>query len=159
VLVDLALLQQALPGHADEAADTWRRCLQIHPEGCYRSRALWELGRLELQGGRPGPAREAWHRLLEQDPRSDEAPRAFARLGALLLADDATGLAEAWFAPRVGDARPDWAEAALVGLMRVRLAQGRPDDVRTLAADHARRFPRGQRLPEVRRLLEATGPR
>jgi hypothetical protein len=68
--------------------------------------------------------------------------------------------ADAWFQGVREADRVDIAEAALVGLMRVRREQGDVAEVRSLAEEHARRFPEGARRDEVSRILGsmASGP-
>lgn len=149
-LADLASLLEReldLPG---EAARAWEGYLGSQPTGRLAAHARWELARLD-----PASAEGHLRALLEQHPDAPEANRALVALGRLLLDAGRWGEAEALFGATVDDLRPPRAEVALVGLMRVRLAQGRADAVRALAADHAARFPRGSRVAEVRRLLEA----
>jgi hypothetical protein len=93
--------------------------------------------------------------MLDDVPDSPETAPAFARAGRRLIDRGELDLAERWFSPRLGSHQPAIAEAALVGLMRVRLGQGREDDVRALAALHANRFPAGLRRAEVDRVVHA----
>ena len=47
------------------------------------------------------------------------------------------------------------AEAAVVGLVRVYIAQGQAEEAMMLIAEYEERFPRGSRQREVQRLQEA----
>jgi Tfp pilus assembly protein PilF len=157
VQVDLAALLQADLHRPEAAAAAWRRYLEAHPRGRYVSRALWELSRIAEDAGRTEEALEACRRLVLESPGSEEAPRAFVKVGRALIDRGDLPAAEAWFQDRGQDPAPSIAEAAVVGLMRTRLAQGRGDDVRSLAATHALRFPTGERRGEVQALLDAVG--
>ena len=159
VRIDLAALLQSDLHRPEAAAAAWRTYAEAHPRGRYLSRALWELSRIAEDAGRLDEALATWQRLMAEAPASEEAPRAFVKVGRTLIDRGDLPAAEAWFTNRDRDPAPAFAEAAAVGLMRTRLAQGRGDDVRRLAADHDRRFPTGERADEVRALLEAAGPR
>jgi len=152
--LDLAVLLDDRLGRPVDAGAVWRRYLQTWPQGRYVGRALRELADLEEAAGRPDAARELRARLLADSPRSPEAADAYARLGRDLLDLPDPDPAARWFEARLDDPDRDVAEAALVGLMRVRMAQDRWDDMQALGLEHARRFDRGTRKDEVRRMLD-----
>jgi tetratricopeptide (TPR) repeat protein len=154
VLADLARLESDL-GRAAAAAAVWRRYLAAVPAGPHAPRALWEVARLDETEGRLAAAAEGWTRILADFPRSTLAPAAFARIGRTFLDTRQWEAAVAHFQSRVADADPAFAEAAMVGLMRARLGQGRGDDVRALVREYDARFPAGSRRDEVRRLSGA----
>lgn len=157
VFVDLAVMLQAVPEHPEGAERAWRRYLEAHPRGLYAPRALAELASIAEQADRQEESLEWRRRLVVEAPGSNEAMPAFVRVGRAYLDRGALEAAEAWFLQAASDTRPEWAEAALVGLIRVRLAQGRPADVRSLAIEYADRFPSGTRRTEVDRLIAAIG--
>lgn len=61
-------LALAAAGRRDEAIARLDDIVALHPRGRYPAPALQLKGRLELEAGRPGEAREAWQRLLAQYP-------------------------------------------------------------------------------------------
>jgi tetratricopeptide (TPR) repeat protein len=153
VVAELAGLQETALGRADEARLTWARYLEQHPRGRYAAQAHMELARLSPA---PGEAAEGHLRAaLTLAPGTPEAGRAYVGLGRRLLDAKRWSEAEALFEPALDDRQAARAEAALVGLMRVRLAQGRPDEVRALAERHTERFESGARADEVARILRA----
>lgn len=153
LLVDLATLLRDRLEQPDLATAVWRRYLDAWPKGRFATRALGALWQAEVRAGRRPEAEVLAMRLLESASASPEAVEALAGTGrGRLEARDLSG-AEAWFAARVEAREPVLAEAALVGLMRVRLEQGRFGDVRALGREHLQRFPEGTRRDEVDRLL------
>lgn len=144
-------------GRPADAARAWEACLRQHPRGRLAGLALERLAAIEERAGNARQALDLRLRLLEEVPESPQAVTALAAVGtALRVAGDLPGSAD-WFASRLGSEAPALAEAALVGLIRVRLEQGRIADVRALAASHAARFPAGSRAAEVARMVEALG--
>lgn len=158
VLVDLAMLLDADLGLADEAAATWRRYLEAYPRGQSAGRAFWALAMRAEAGGRKAEAEDWLRRLASEAPSSPEAARAVARVGRKLLREGRLEEALRWFEQYRNGTTADVAEAALVGVMRVRAQQGRASDVRALADEHGRRFPDGKRQNEVKSLLSGEVP-
>jgi Flp pilus assembly protein TadD len=158
LFLDLAILVGQRMDRPIEAGSVWRRYLEAWPSGRYAGRALRDLAAIEDTAGRPDAARDLRRRLLTVAPHSPEAASAFARLGRDLLEGPDLDAAARWFAARLDDPDRLVAEAALVGLMRVRLAQDRPREVRSLASEYERRFRAGTRRDEVRRVLDAVPP-
>jgi Tfp pilus assembly protein PilF len=151
--VDLAgLLQKDLDRPAD-AERAWKRYLEARPEGRYKGRALFELGRLAENAGRSADALALYRRVVEESPDSLEAGRALARVGRDLIQNGRLDQASAWFAAHRSSGSRDVAEAALVGLMRVAAQQGRHAEVLSLATEYRSRFPQGSRRSEVESLL------
>lgn len=160
LLVDLATLLQGPLGRPEEAEVTWRRCLDAFPRGTHAARALYETWALARARGDTAEAGAIATRLLWAWPDAPEAVRVLVDEGRLRMdAGDRLG-ADAWFQGVREANRTDLAEAALVGLMRIRREQGDVAAVRSLAEEHSRRFPEGARRDEVSRIMEsmASGP-
>jgi tetratricopeptide (TPR) repeat protein len=154
VLMDLAGAYRHL-GLLDSAAATWTRYVDRHPTGRFAPKAVWELATLEEERSRPEEATVHLRRLVDEYPESTEGSRAFAKLGRSLLDRSRWAEAADLFSAHLSDAEPALAEAALVGMMRVRLGQGRTAEVLELCRSYGERFPAGARADEVRRLREA----
>jgi predicted negative regulator of RcsB-dependent stress response len=144
-------------GRTADAALAWEACLLQYPHGRLAGRALERLAAIQEATGHTDRALALRTRLLDEAPQSPEAVPMLAAIGLALRATGDLDGAAAWFAARTHSGPPALAEAALVGLMRVRLDQGRASDVRALAAQHADRFPSGLRAAEVARVVEALG--
>lgn len=153
VFSDLAGLYGKDLGQPARAAATWQAYLASHPSGRFAPRAMAELADLALASGDVAQAEHHWRRLCELRPGAPEAVVAFIRVGRANVDRGDLDVAAAWYSRPVPGASADLAEAALVGLMSVRLTQGRVEDVRRLAAEHATRFPKGARGAEVERVL------
>lgn len=156
ILADLAGLYLDRLEDPTGAERVWRRYLDTYPEGRYRFQALFELADLARSAGRPDDARALLRRLLEEGPGSPLAVRALVQVGRDLVESGRLDEAADWFEAYAGRGAGDLAEAAIVGLMRVRSQQGRVEEVRALAGEHGRRFPEGRRGDEVKTLLERT---
>jgi tetratricopeptide (TPR) repeat protein len=157
LLLDLSLVLDEL-GRSSEAASVWQRYLAAWPNGRFVGQALDGLAHADEAAGRFDEARMRINRLLDQAPSAPEAMPAFVRIGRVLVdRGDLEGAAR-WFQSRLDSPGTALAETALVGLMRVRLQEGRAEEVRNLAAEHGRRFPDALRNSEVRRLVEALAP-
>lgn len=157
VCADLAtLLQDRMQQRAD-AARVWRRYLDAWPRGIYAGRALRLVADDEESAGRPELALALRARLIDEQPQAPEAVDVLVQVGREALSRGDLDGAARWFEGRTASPAPGLSEAALVGMLRVRMQQGRADDVRALAAEHARRFPVGQRRDEVVRLVELAG--
>lgn len=154
LLVDLSLVLDEL-GRPSEVATVWQRYLETWPNGRFVGRALDTLARDDEAAGRFDEALARVRRLLDQAPACPEAMPAFVRIGRALVDRGDLEVASGWFEARLDSPGTALAEAALVGLMRVRIQQGRADEVRALGAEHARRFPDALRRLEVLRLLQA----
>jgi hypothetical protein len=153
LVADLASLLGAL--EPDAAAGPWERYLERWPAGPSAPTALWALAERAAADGDRRRARDRYARLLSEHPTSPLASRAFVRLGRLLIEGEHWDDAEALFLAQRGAPQADQAEIALVGLLRVRLAQRRFEDARALVAEHAARFPAGRRAAEVAHLARA----
>ncbi len=152
VLLDLAALLEGQLGSPAEAAGAYERFVESFPEDKRAPKALAALVRLRSKQGSDSVAELLRRRLLERYPRSDEAAKAFVALSDARLRAGASDEAASFFRRHLKHKSPAVAEAALVGLMKVRLAQGRPETVLDLADQHAARFKSGTRGAEVARL-------
>jgi len=154
--VDRATLCEADLGDPDAARAAWTAYLERHPAGRHAARALLARSRLAEAAGDAAAAAEDWRRLLAGHTESEEATHALVLLGRALLAAEDWEAAGALFAPWAESDGPR-GEAALVGLVRVRLGEGRGDAARALAERYRERFPNGERRADVEALLERLG--
>ena len=152
VLLDLAALLEGPLGLPVEAAGAYERFVESFPGDKRAPKALAALIRLRSKQGSGTVAELLRRRLVERYPRSDEAAEAFVALSDARLRAGATDAAAAFFRGYMKHQSPAVAEAALVGLMKVRLAQDRPETVLDLADQHGARFEKGSRGAEVARL-------
>jgi len=141
-LADLARVELAL-GDDAAAREAWRRLLAVAPDGPLAPRALAGLNDDEA--------------LLERYPESREATAALLRIGGGHLDAGRWSEAAALFSAHLDSRRPARREAALVGLMRARLGEGRRDAVRALIDRYDQGFPDGARRAEVDRIRAAVG--
>jgi tetratricopeptide (TPR) repeat protein len=155
VLVDLASLLGGPLERPGEAVAQWRHYLEAFPRGHYAGRARWELAKLARSGGLDAESTAFLQDLVADLPGSPEAVPALVEAGRRTLAAGNAEEAAGFFLRFVDHPRTDLAEAALVGLMRVRFQQGSAAEVRRLGDEHRRRYPQGVRRAEVQRLLEA----
>lgn len=142
-VAELARTQTAL-GEVEAAAASWRRLIAAAPDSPLTPRALAALGEDTA--------------LIERFPESREATGALLRLGRAHLEAGRWGAAATLFAAHLDAADPSRREAALVGLMRARLGQGRRDTVSALVARYDADFPTGARREEVERVRAALQP-
>jgi len=178
-----ALLGDArrLAGDARGAAEAYEIASRSHV-ALVRERALEDLAATRASLGDDVGVAAAWERYLELAPSGHAAPRALAALGRddellarfpaateasaivirrareRLVAHDWEG-SVALLTPWLASPDASRAEAALVGIMRARLGQGRRADVGTLGDWYRTRFPDGARRAEVERMLAAAGLR
>jgi len=155
LLADLATLQESQPGDAGAAANTWRRYLETAPNGLDAPRALLYLGRAALREGQVEEAGRHLLTLLEDFPGESRGTTALTLLGARFLRDQRWDEAEALFEPQTTTGGGLKAETALVGLIRVRIAQGDREAATRLIAAYRERFAGGRRGSEVERLESA----
>ena len=153
VIVDLTRLLEKELGRPADAAKQWARFVAAHPRDPKAAFGLAEEARIVAAGGGDGDRILA--RIVAEYGQTPEATRALIVLGRHLLDAADWEAAATLFAGAIDAADPARGEAAIVGLMRARLAQGRASDVRALGADYARRFPSGARRDEVARIVGA----
>ena len=155
LLADYASLLDEAGRDPARATAAWRRYLEVAPDGAHAPAALLRTAQADLQAGQAGAARRTLELILRQHGRTQAADRALATLGRLHLRERRWDEAAALFEAHRSSARPRQAETALVGLLRVRLAQGRRAEARSLLGAYERRFPRGRRRAEVDHLRTA----
>ncbi len=153
LLVDLgSLLSKA---GEPEAVQVWERYLEEYPEGRVAPKALWQLARVEISRGELDASKDRLRRILADFPASSPALSALARLGRLHLDDHDWEAADGLFSLYVRSSRKSQAETALVGMIRVRMAQRRFAEARALVEEYGSNFPDGRRKKEVEHLEEA----
>ena len=157
VLKDLADLLNEPLDLREEAIRVWKHCIQDYPHESCAATAHLELARIEEGKGRIEEAERHLRILITGFEDRPEEALAFVELGRLLIDRENWKDAEDLFKDRIGDHDPTVAEASLVGLMRVRLAQGRLADLRMLSQKYEERFPDGYRRSEVIRLTDVLG--
>jgi len=155
LLADYATLLDEAGGRSDRATAAWRRYAQVAPDGAHAPTALLRVAQSDLAAGDSDAARSGLERLLDRHPRTHAADRALATLGRLHMKARRWDRAAALFEAHRSSARPGRAETALVGLLRVRVAQGRRKDAGALLEAYDRRFPGGRRRAEVQHLRTA----
>lgn len=157
LLADLATLQQTKLKRPEAAAESWQRYLEVVSDGPDVPRARLFLGRRALENGREDEAERHLGALMEGFPEASQSAAALALLGARLFRAERWAKAEALFEPHVtsGMSRVDATpllEIALVGLIRVRIAQGDQNAAHGLIEIYRERFKGGAREPEIERL-------
>ena len=154
VQADLATMLDRLD-KPTEALAIWRRYVALHPRGADIGRAHLTLAKSAFTDNRGEDAERHLRAILDMSPVPGEGTTALILLGRRLLAEQRWKDAETVFAPRAVQNTGARAEAALVGLIRVRIGQGRRQDAETLLGEYERRFPAGARSAEVERLRRA----
>lgn len=138
-----------------EAARVREAYVNAWPSGRHLGQALRELAAFAERDGRPQDAARLRQRLVQEAPRSREAVEVFVDLGLRMARGGDLAGAARWFEVRRDAESRELAEAAWVGLMRVRFEEGRFEEVRSLADQYGHRFPVGGRRDEVGRLVRA----
>ncbi len=157
ILADLATLQGTRFKDTSGAAKTWGQYLESYPVGPAATSAHLALARLALKDGRSKTAQKHLRAAYRHSPDTSQGTSALALLGAQLIKERRWPEAEALFAQHGKKGRARRGEVSLVGLIRVRIAQGKAGAARSLILQYRRRFPRGSRANEVRRLENALG--
>jgi len=155
LLADMASLLARRLKRSDKAEAAWSRYLSLYPQGSDAAKALLYLAERARTAGRNDEASERYRSLLERFPHKAQASKAFTRLGSGLLRAKRWQEAEALFTPHMMAGTHTKAEVALVGMIRVRMAQGQRDKAARLIARYQTRFPSGRRGAEVQRLNDA----
>ena len=155
LLADMASLLARRLKRSDKAEAVWSRYLSLYPQGSDAAKALLYLAERARIAGRNNEASERYRSLLERFPHKAQASKAFTRLGSGLLRAKRWREAEALFTPHMMAGTHTKAEVALVGMIRVRMAQGQRDKAARLIARYQTRFPSGSRGAEVQRLNDA----
>ncbi|MGB0588106.1 MAG: FecR domain-containing protein [Myxococcota bacterium] len=155
VLADMASLLDRRLKRSDKAEAAWSRYLSLYPQGSDAAKALLYLAERARTTGRDDEASERYRSLLERFPHKAQASKAFTRLGSGLLRAKRWREAEALFTPHMLAGTHTKAEVALVGMIRVRMAQGQRDKAARLITRYQTRFPSGSRGAEVQRLNDA----
>ena len=154
LLADLANLQTRGQAHSAAASATWRLYLTLHPTGTSALRAHFSLAASAASVGNTAESETHLRQVLTQFPDKPERDTAMLMLGSQLLQQQRWEDAEALFSNEI-DGRSDAAEAALVGLIRVRIAQGQAALAEGLLEDYWLGYPQAKRAEEVRRLEQA----
>ena len=112
-----------------------------------------DLARLQMRyGERESVARTTWRQYLQNHPQGVDAHLALSVLGKHLLSEERWDEAESLFRPYAKSEVDLEKETALVGLIRVRLAQGSVKAGIRLLERYQKAFKHGQRRHEVLRL-------
>ena len=159
LLADLAILLQTRLGNPASAARTWKRYLQHHAAGPAAAQAHLSLARAAMSAGRHKTAERHLRAILKSFPQASQTTAAVTLLGAHLLKQRRWSRAEALFSTHARTGKGQKAEVSLVGLIRVRIGQGRPKAARRLMARYHKRFPKGGRKHEVKRLEDVLAGR
>ena len=155
---DLATLEELRLKDIPAATATWGSYLRSHPDGSAAARAHLSLGRLAV-GRKDHSTAEAHLRIvLASSPRPGQVASALTLLGQHLIRAERWSDAELVFAPYADEGAGPGAEVALVGLARVRIAQGDAAAAHRLIARYWKRFPSGVRSQEVQQLERALTP-
>jgi len=155
LLAELATLQETRLKDIPSAVKSWLRYLDVSPGGAEVVRAHLCIGRNALGKGREQQVRHHLEVLLQEFPAAAETVSLLATYGAHLLAGEQWTQAEALFEPLSTGGPDPLAETALVGLIRVRIAQGDYVAAKQLIGAYRARYRNGHRSGEVRRLEEA----
>ncbi|NOZ00467.1 MAG: hypothetical protein GXP54_01075 [Deltaproteobacteria bacterium] len=155
VLVDLARLYHDKLKAPKKAEAAWKRYLDTYPHGRYSGEAMYRLAGLDADAGRAAEVSGLLRRVVREAPGSPWAVRALSDVGVGLSREGKAVEAAAWFAEFKDSKAAELAEAALVGLMRVRDRQGDSKAVQTLASEYFHRFPKGKWREVVRELSES----
>ena len=155
LLAELATLQETRLKDIPSAVKSWLRYLDVSPGGAEVVRAHLCVGRNALGKGREQQVRHHLEVLLQEFPAAAETVSLLATYGAHLLAGEQWTQAEALFEPLSTGGPDPVAETALVGLIRVRIAQGDYAATKQLIGAYRARYRNGHRSGEVRRLEEA----
>lgn len=156
LLADLATLQEKHGTDGQGATPAWHRYLALYPNGADAPSAHFTLGKEALRSRKHhGEGEKHLHQLMDVFPRSVLATSALALLGGHLLKEERWAEAETLFMPYAQEEAGTKAETALVGLIRVRIAQGNLSDARRLVVTYVQKFPEGRRKSEVNRLKAA----
>jgi len=154
LLVDLATLQETHLKDRKAANQTWAVYVKTHPKGYAAPRAHLALGLAAHEAGRWDTAQVHFWTVLGQFGDAPQSGVALSMLGGRLLKERRWSDAETFFEQYNGGQGVK-AEAAVVGLVRVYIAQGQAEAAMMLIAEYEERFPRGTRQREVQRLQEA----
>jgi hypothetical protein len=145
-------------GRIAEAVRVRQEYLVNWPAGHALGRVLRDLAAQKEREGLAGDALEIRRRLVRQAPRSSEAIEVFIEQGLRLVESGNLNEAADWFEnQRISESR-DLAEAAWVGLIRVRFEEEKWDEVASLALRYRHAFPVGSRHAEVERLVDNLPP-
>ena len=155
---DLATLEEVRLRDLPSATATWSRYLRSHPGGSAAARAHLSLGRLAVGRKDHSTAEAHLRTVLASSPRSEHVETALTLLGQQLIRAERWSDAEVVFAPYADEGAGPGAEVALVGLARVRIAQGDAAAAHRLIARYWKRFPSGVRGQEVQQLERALTP-
>lgn len=155
VLLDLARLYHDRLASPAKAREAWNRYLDAYPGGRYAGQALYRLASLARAGGDESRSAALLKRVLKEAPGSQEAVRALSQVGRTLFRREGAEAAADWFRQWKDAPARDLSEAALVGLLRVRVRQGDEEAVQALTAEHLRRFPQGKRRSEIDNLTNS----
>jgi len=155
LLAELATLQETRLKDIPSAVKSWLRYLDVSPGGAEVVRAHLCIGRNALGKGREQQVRHHLEVLLQEFPAAAETVSLLATYGAHLLAGEQWTQAEALFEPLSTGGPDPLAETALVGLIRVRIAQGDYVAAKQLIGAYRARYRNGHRSGEVRRLEKA----
>lgn len=154
LLADLARLEETHLGDEPAAAKTWRSYLEVNAAGPDAPHAYLVVARDTLAAQRNTEAEGYLGSLLEKFPDSAQSTEAMLLLGGQLLQQQRWEDADKLFSPFANGTSAK-AEAALVGLIRVRIAQGEADQAEELIEDYWLGFPKASRSAEVKRLEQA----
>lgn len=152
LFVELAMMQEDQLKDLDAAGQTWKRYLESDPQGEDAARAHLRIARLNLNGEDNQEAERHLHTILDTFPKAHESDVALTLLGRHLLTGERWAEAETLFEPYAQTESNRKAETSLVGLIRVRIAQGDGAGAKRLIAQYEKRFPNGDRGLEVARL-------
>jgi len=152
--VDLAILQETHLKNRASAAKTWMGYLKLAPKGTAAPRAHLALAMWALSWEKVAQAKVHFWTILGEFPNSMESGAAVTWLGGQLLREERWADAETFFLEHENGTGAK-AEAALVGLMRVDIAQGRREAAVERMRLFEKRFPDGNRDQEVQRLKDA----
>ncbi len=158
LLAELAILQGER-GRTREAGATWNRYLSAFPGGEEAPKAHLALGELALAELQQAEAERHLRAVLDQAPDSAQAVAALVLLARELFEQQRWDYAEALFAPLTERPTGPCVEPALVGLIRVRIAQDRTSEAAALIEHYRQHFPSGRRTHEVELLQQALGDR
>lgn len=154
LLVNLATLQETHLNSPSEAAQTWQRYLAKSPRGSFAARAHLSVGKSAMKMGQDEAAEAHFRVITTQFPGANQHTAAMTLLAGQFLEQERWDDADTFFQNylRGRDAK---SETAMVGLIRIRIAQGKAKSARQLVREYWSRFPNAQRSHEVRRLMDA----
>ena len=154
LLADLATLEETKLNDLTAAAKDWALYLEHYPFGADAAHAHLVMAKEMASQNRGSEVRSHLDLVLNRFPRSPESLLALGLLGSQLLQDEDWSSARNLFERYVRHTNPVKSELALVGLMRLAVAENQIDTFKRLLSRYRESFPSGRYPEQVKRLEE-----